>query len=58
MDHIAAAAEERIVTERLRQKLNQVNSAAQSQLSSVQDHVSFTLQVTTIAISLSLSLSQ
>ncbi|XP_074358721.1 uncharacterized protein LOC141698025 [Apium graveolens] len=43
MDHIAAA-EERIVTERLRQKLNQVNSAAQSQLSSVQDHVNFTLQ--------------
>ncbi|KAL8260067.1 hypothetical protein R6Q59_028020 [Mikania micrantha] len=38
------AAEERIVTERLRQKLNEVNSAAQSQLSVVQDHVNFTLQ--------------
>ncbi|XP_059632973.1 uncharacterized protein LOC132275478 [Cornus florida] len=43
MDHIAAA-EERIVTERLRQKLNEVNSIAQSQLSGVQDHVNFTLQ--------------
>ncbi|GAA0172582.1 hypothetical protein Leryth_025256 [Lithospermum erythrorhizon] len=43
MDHIAAA-EERLVSERLRQKLNQVNNAAQSQLSSVQDHVNFTLQ--------------
>ncbi|KAA8527241.1 hypothetical protein F0562_034662 [Nyssa sinensis] len=43
MDHIAAA-EDRIVTERLRQKLNDVNSAAQSQLSGVQDHVNFTLQ--------------
>lgn len=44
MDHIAAA-QERIVTERLRQKLNEVNSAAQSQLSPIQDHVNFTLQV-------------
>ncbi|XP_047336499.1 protein FAM136A-like [Impatiens glandulifera] len=43
MDHIAAA-EERIVTERLRQKLNEVNTAAQTQLSGVQDHVNFTLQ--------------
>ncbi|CAI9770924.1 unnamed protein product [Fraxinus pennsylvanica] len=43
MDHIAAA-EERIVNERLRQKLNEVNSAAQSELSVVQDHVNFTLQ--------------
>ncbi|KAL8262793.1 hypothetical protein R6Q59_024142 [Mikania micrantha] len=43
MNHIDAA-EERIVTERLRQKLNEVNSAAQSQLSVVQDHVNFTLQ--------------
>ncbi|KAL2487593.1 Eukaryotic protein of unknown function [Forsythia ovata] len=43
MDHIAAA-EERIVNERLRQKLNEVNSAAQSELSGVQDHVNFTLQ--------------
>ncbi|XP_071690151.1 uncharacterized protein [Rutidosis leptorrhynchoides] len=43
MNHIDAA-EERIVSERLRQKLNEVNSAAQSQLSVVQDHVNFTLQ--------------
>ncbi|CAI9268854.1 uncharacterized protein LOC111885971 [Lactuca sativa] len=43
MDHIAAA-EERIVTEKLRQKLNEVNSAVQSQLNVVQDHVNFTLQ--------------
>ncbi|CAA2993629.1 protein FAM136A-like [Olea europaea var. sylvestris] len=43
MDHIAAA-DERIVNERLRQKLNEVNSAAQSELSGVQDHVNFTLQ--------------
>lgn len=43
MDHIAAA-EERIVTERIRQKVNEVNAAAQTQLSGVQDHVHFTLQ--------------
>ncbi|PWA42835.1 hypothetical protein CTI12_AA541040 [Artemisia annua] len=43
MNHIDAA-EERIVSERLRQKLNEVNSAAQSQLNVVQDHVNFTLQ--------------
>ncbi|XP_027165519.1 protein FAM136A-like [Coffea eugenioides] len=43
MDAIAAA-EERIVNDRLRQKLNEVNTAAQSQLSPVQDHVNFTLQ--------------
>ncbi|XP_027120134.1 uncharacterized protein [Coffea arabica] len=43
MDAIAAA-EERIVSDRLRQKLNEVNTAAQSQLSPVQDHVNFTLQ--------------
>ncbi|KAI3519374.1 hypothetical protein L1887_08430 [Cichorium endivia] len=45
MDHIAAA-QERIVTEKLRQKLNEVNSVAQSQLAVVQDHVNFTLQRT------------
>ncbi|XP_055820032.1 uncharacterized protein LOC129888978 [Solanum dulcamara] len=39
-----AAVEERIVTERIRQKLNEVNTAAQTQLSGVQDHVHFTLQ--------------
>ncbi|KAL3506861.1 hypothetical protein ACH5RR_032243 [Cinchona calisaya] len=43
MDAIAAV-EERMVNDRLRQKLNEVNSAAQSQLSPVQDHVNFTLQ--------------
>ncbi|KAH0647428.1 hypothetical protein KY290_035179 [Solanum tuberosum] len=43
MDDIAAA-EERIVTERIRQKINEVNTAAQTQLSGVQDHVHFTLQ--------------
>lgn len=43
MDHIAAA-EEQIVSERLRRKLNEVNTTAQSQLSFVQDHVNFTLQ--------------
>ncbi|CAI9108538.1 OLC1v1008160C1 [Oldenlandia corymbosa var. corymbosa] len=43
MDAIAAA-EERIVNDRMRQKLNEVNSAAKSQLASVQDHVNFTLQ--------------
>ncbi|KAL2242381.1 protein FAM136A [Sesamum indicum] len=43
MDHIAAA-EERLFNERLRQKLNEVNAAAQSHLTSVQDHINFTLQ--------------
>uniref|UniRef100_A0A803KTQ4 Protein FAM136A n=1 Tax=Chenopodium quinoa TaxID=63459 RepID=A0A803KTQ4_CHEQI len=43
MNHIANA-EEQIVTERLRRKLNEVNSSAQSQLSGVQDHINFTLQ--------------
>ncbi|KAG8369411.1 hypothetical protein BUALT_Bualt14G0008300 [Buddleja alternifolia] len=47
MDHMAAAAaaaEERLVNERLRQKLNEVNIAAQSHLSGVQHHINFTLQ--------------
>lgn len=44
MDHIAAA-EEQIVTERLTRKLEEVNAAAQAQLSPVQDHINFTLQV-------------
>lgn len=48
MDAIAAA-EERIVSERLRQKLNEVNTAAQTQLAGIQDHVAFTLQVLTIS---------
>ncbi|KAJ4895332.1 hypothetical protein Rs2_22126 [Raphanus sativus] len=43
MDHIAAA-EEQIVTERIRRKLEEVNASAQSQLSPVQDHINFTLQ--------------
>uniref|UniRef100_A0A7N1A2J5 Protein FAM136A n=1 Tax=Kalanchoe fedtschenkoi TaxID=63787 RepID=A0A7N1A2J5_KALFE len=43
MNHLAAA-EEQIVNERLRRKLNEVNLAAQDQLSGVQDHVNFTLQ--------------
>ncbi|XP_010672440.2 uncharacterized protein LOC104889012 [Beta vulgaris subsp. vulgaris] len=43
MNHIAGA-EEQIVTERLRRKLNEVNSSAQKQLSGVQDHINFTLQ--------------
>lgn len=44
MDHIAAA-EERLVNDRLRQKLNEVNTAAQHHLAAVQDHINFTLQV-------------
>ncbi|PON57139.1 Protein FAM136A [Trema orientale] len=43
MNHIAAA-EEQIVTERIKQKLNEVNFAAQNHLSPIQDHVNFTLQ--------------
>ncbi|RWW54768.1 hypothetical protein BHE74_00038625 [Ensete ventricosum] len=43
MDHLAAM-EERLVSERLRRKLEDVNAAAQKQLSPVQDHVNFTLQ--------------
>jgi hypothetical protein len=43
MDHIAAA-EEQIVTERIRRKLEEVNATAQSQLSPIQDHINFTLQ--------------
>ncbi|KAK4765317.1 hypothetical protein SAY86_026407 [Trapa natans] len=43
MNHIAAA-EEQIVSDRLRRKLNEVNAAAQAHLSGVQDHVNFTLQ--------------
>lgn len=44
MDHLAAM-EERLVSDRLRRKLEDVNAAAQKQLSPVQDHVNFTLQV-------------
>lgn len=44
MDHLAAM-EERLVSDRLRRKLEDVNAAAQKQLSPIQDHVNFTLQV-------------
>ncbi|XP_008791817.1 protein FAM136A-like [Phoenix dactylifera] len=43
MDHVAAV-EERIVSDRLRRKLEEANIAAQNQLSPIQDHVNFTLQ--------------
>ncbi|KAL6868277.1 hypothetical protein ACP4OV_015122 [Aristida adscensionis] len=43
MDH-ASAMEERLVTERIRRKLEEVNAAAQQQLAAVQDHVNFTMQ--------------
>ncbi|CAN6552393.1 unnamed protein product [Malus baccata var. baccata] len=35
---------EQLLSERIRQKLNEVNVAAQTQLSRIQDHVNFTLQ--------------
>lgn len=44
MDHIAAL-EQQMVSERLRRKLEEVNTAAQTHLSPVQDHINFTLQV-------------
>ncbi|XP_004499670.1 uncharacterized protein [Cicer arietinum] len=43
MDHFAAA-EEQLASQRLRQKLDQVNVAAQTNLAPVQDHVNYTLQ--------------
>ncbi|XP_072978456.1 uncharacterized protein [Typha angustifolia] len=43
MDHLAAV-EEKIVTDRIRRKLEEVNAEAQNQLAVVQDHVNFTLQ--------------
>ncbi|EOA37182.1 hypothetical protein CARUB_v10010564mg [Capsella rubella] len=43
MDHIAAA-EEQIVNGRIKRRLEEVNAAAQSQLSPIQDHLNFTLQ--------------
>ena len=54
MDHLAAA-EERIASERVQQKLHQVNLAAKEHLSPIQDHVNFTLQVLLLSLSLSLS---
>ncbi|CAN0923056.1 hypothetical protein LINGRAHAP2_LOCUS33372 [Linum grandiflorum] len=47
MDHIASAqqaAQQQQISERLKRKLEQVSSAAQSQLSPVQHHINFTLQ--------------
>ncbi|KAL0920877.1 hypothetical protein M5K25_007892 [Dendrobium thyrsiflorum] len=43
MDRIAAM-EERMVTDKIRRKLEEVNIAAQNQLQPIQDHVNFTLQ--------------
>uniref|UniRef100_A0A803M5Q4 Uncharacterized protein n=1 Tax=Chenopodium quinoa TaxID=63459 RepID=A0A803M5Q4_CHEQI len=43
MNHISNA-EERIVTDRLKRKLNEVNSSAQTQLDGIQDHINFNLQ--------------
>ncbi|CAO2148281.1 unnamed protein product [Urochloa humidicola] len=40
----AGAMEERVVTERIRRKLEEVNTAAQQHLAGVQDHVNFTMQ--------------
>ncbi|CAN1194470.1 Protein FAM136A [Linum perenne] len=47
MDHIEAAQQAALqqqISERLKRKLDQVNSAAQSQLAPVQHHINFTLQ--------------
>lgn len=44
MDHFAGA-EEHLAQQRLRQKLDEVNVAAQNNLAPIQDHVNFTLQV-------------
>ena len=52
MDY-AAGAEERMVSERVQQKLHQVNVAAKEHLSPIQDHVNFTLQVLLPPLSLS-----
>ncbi|KAK7259824.1 hypothetical protein RIF29_25439 [Crotalaria pallida] len=43
MDHFAVT-EEQIASLRLRQKLDEVNEAAQTHLAPIQDHVNFTLQ--------------
>nr|GMD97717.1 protein FAM136A-like [Ipomoea batatas] len=43
MDHLADA-EEQMVTEIMRQKLNEITAATEAQLSGVKDHVNFTLQ--------------
>ncbi|XP_010475293.1 PREDICTED: protein FAM136A-like isoform X2 [Camelina sativa] len=43
MDH-KAVAEEQIVLERIRRKIEDIKAAGQSQLSPIQEHISFTLQ--------------
>ncbi|XP_058782708.1 uncharacterized protein LOC131657314 [Vicia villosa] len=43
MDHFAVS-EEQLASQRLRQKLEEVNVAAQTHLAPVQDHVNYTLQ--------------
>lgn len=48
MDDIGAT-QERLMQERLKHKLDQVNSAAQTQLSQLRHHVNFTLQVIYLA---------
>ncbi|MQL68828.1 hypothetical protein Taro_001114 [Colocasia esculenta] len=53
MEHIAAA-EERIVSDRLRRKLEEVNVAAREQLAPIQDHVNFALQAEGVLILLTL----
>lgn len=47
MNHVAGM-EEQIVSERMRRKLEEVNAAAQAHLAPVQDHVNFTLQVSSL----------
>ena len=49
MEHIAAA-EEKIVSDRIRRKLDEVNVAAQNQLQPIQDHVNFNLQVSSFQL--------
>ncbi|KAI3980517.1 hypothetical protein MKX01_028353 [Papaver californicum] len=44
MNNHLTATEERLVSEKLKQKINDVNTAAHNQLSVVTDHVNFTLQ--------------
>ena len=54
MDY-STRAKERMVLERVQQKLHQVNVAIKEHLSPIQDHVNFTLQVLLLSLSLSLS---
>ncbi|EFH65821.1 predicted protein, partial [Arabidopsis lyrata subsp. lyrata] len=44
VDH-KAVAEEQIVLERIRRKIEEVNASGQSQLSPIQEHISFTLLI-------------